>query len=316
MTKVVYGILLKNKEHEERVEVHGAQLDGVKTARVPDMAWTKEERSQMHIAEKCYLQNGLLYRRFYNRDALCVPDQCDDSGIRLRWKIIEELHNTPAAGHRGHDSTYAAVSRRFYWKNMKNEIARHISGCTLCQKHKIRRQANLTEAEPVQVPGRIGDSYNIDFVTKLPASGPQQHNMIMVAVDRFSQRVFAIPLQESATRAEAAAAFYDDIVCRHGRGQPKEIISDRDTRFGKFWKEFQNRSGTCLRFSTARQQSTNGSAERAIAVLEELMSMYCNYTHDNWAALLQQFVYAINDSPSGALQHDRTPLYVEYGYPG
>eukprot|EP01050_Picozoa_sp_SAG11_P008147 SAG11_NODE_704_length_7657_cov_38.765943_3_plen_137_part_00 len=25
-------------------------------------------------------------------------------------------------------------------------------------------------------------------------------------------------------------------------------------------------------------------------------------------------MYAINDSPSGALQHDRTPLYVEYGF--
>ena len=44
------------------------------------------------------------------------------------------------------------------------------------------------------------------------------------------------------------------------------------------------------------------------------MSMYCNYTQDNWAGLLQQFVYSVNDSPSGALQHDRTPLFVEYGF--
>jgi hypothetical protein len=312
--QIVYGILLKNKLHEENAEKHCTQLGSIKTAKIPNMVWTKEERSQMHVAEKCYLHNGLLYRRFYNRDALCVPDVCDKSKIRLRWRIIDELHNTPAAGHRGQDGTYAAVSRRFYWKNMKNDIAKFISGCAMCQKHKIRRQANLTETELVQVPGRIGDSYNVDFITKLPGSGPQQYDMIMVAVDRFSQRVFAVPMHESATGADAATAFYDEIVCRHGRGQPREIISDRDTRFGKFWKEFQNRSGTCLRFSTARQQSTNGSAERAIAVLEELMSMYCNYTQDNWAGLLQQFVYSVNDSPSGALQHDRTPLFVEYGF--
>eukprot|EP01050_Picozoa_sp_SAG11_P024170 SAG11_NODE_5070_length_1673_cov_2.507624_1_plen_137_part_00 len=98
--------------------------------------------------------------------------------------------------------------------------AKYFSGCALCQKNKIRRHANLTEAEPVKILGRNEDSYNIDFVTKFPTSGPQQHDMIMVAVDSFSQRVFAIPMHESATGADAAAAFYDDIVCRHGRGQP------------------------------------------------------------------------------------------------
>eukprot|EP01050_Picozoa_sp_SAG11_P021459 SAG11_NODE_3822_length_2206_cov_29.750831_1_plen_116_part_00 len=109
------------------------------------------------------------------------------------------------------------------------------------------------------------------------------------------------------TGEEIAKQFYDEIVCNQGRGFPKEIISDRDSRFtGKFWRALQKLAGTCIRFSTARRQSTNGAAERAISTIEEVMSIHLNYKQDNWAQLMPQFVYAINDSPSTALQEQRT----------
>jgi hypothetical protein len=314
--KIVYGILLKNKLHLEREERHATQLSDRETKpTVSQLIWTKEERGQFKLAEKCYLRDGLLYRRFQDRDCLCVPEVSDTQDIRLRFRIVKEFHDTPTSGHRGADATYAAVSRRFYWKRMKDEIQKYISGCEICQKNKIRRQANNTKLEPLHIPERIGDAYNVDFMTKLPKSGKDEFDMCMILVDRLSQRVFHINMHESATAEDCATAFYDEIVCNQGRGWPKYIVSDRDVRFtAKFWRELQRRSGTCIRFSTARQQSTNGSAERAIAVVDECISMFCNYKQDNWSQLMPQIVYAINDSPSSALQHQRTPLYVELGH--
>eukprot|EP01050_Picozoa_sp_SAG11_P006668 SAG11_NODE_527_length_8731_cov_3.883457_1_plen_159_part_00 len=82
----------------------------------------------------------------------------------------------------------------------------------------------------------------------------------------------------------------------------------------KFWKQSQYRSGTSLRFSTARQQSTNGLAERVISVIDEVLSIYVNYKQDNWAALMPQIVYSINDTPDMTASHRRSPLFIEYGF--
>ena len=66
--------------------------------------------------------------------------------------------------------------------------------------------------------------------------------------------------------------------------------------------------------STARQQSTNGGAERHNAVIEELLAMSMNYKQDNWVDILPQVTFAINDSPSAALGQGRTPFLVEHGH--
>eukprot|EP01050_Picozoa_sp_SAG11_P021993 SAG11_NODE_4040_length_2092_cov_2.909684_3_plen_244_part_00 len=152
-------------------------------------------------------------------------------------------------------------------------------------------------------------------ITDLPESGPQRYNFCLIIVDRHSQRVFHIHTWKTSKAEDVARQFYDEIVCKQDRGFPKEIISDRDSRFtAKFWRELQARSGTTIRFSTARQQSTNSAAERAVATIEEVMSMHLNYKQDNWVDLLPQLIHAINDSPSSVLGEQRTPLFVEFGF--
>ena len=135
----------------------------------------------------------------------------------------------------------------------------------------------------MQLPTRIGESYNIDFITDLPPSGTDGFDSILTIVDRFSQRVFCIPRHSEATAEHVAQMFYDVIVCEHGRGVPRETISDRDKLFvSKMWRAIQTKCGTCVRMSSARQQSTNGGAERQNAVIEEILSMTMNYKQDNF----------------------------------
>eukprot|EP01050_Picozoa_sp_SAG11_P036302 SAG11_NODE_13741_length_641_cov_2.287823_1_plen_121_part_01 len=120
---------------------------------------------------------------------------------------------------------------------MKRDVQKFTAACTFCQKFKVRRAAKLTKLEPVQLPMRPGDSYNIDFITDLPASGSEKHDFCLIVVDRFSQRVFSINSWKTVTGEQIAKQFYDEIVCNQGMGFPKELISDRDSRFtGNFWR--------------------------------------------------------------------------------
>jgi hypothetical protein len=104
-----------------------------------------------------------------------------------------------------------------------------------------------------------------------------------------------------------AEQFHDEISCRHVRGVPRELISDRDLRFTasssktkRFWEAFQRRLGTCTRFTTARNHSANGATERAIAVVEEILMMYLG-TSITKLRIGWDF-FAINNSPSSALK--------------
>ena len=160
----------------------------------------------------------------------------------------------------------------------------------------------------------------VNFLTDLPPATKQKFDMAMIVVDRFSQRVFVIPTWKIATGPMCAEQFHDEITCRNVRGVPRELISDRDVRFistsvkkKTFWEAFQRRMGTCTRFTSARNQAANGSAERAIAVIEEILMCYLNYEQTNWVGILPHLIFAINNSPSRAL-HGVTPIFCELGF--
>jgi hypothetical protein len=313
--KTIYTIQRKIQDHAAKALTHSKTISKIKTVQLPGVKWNSVERKCLSLATKHYLENGLLYRRFRNRTVLCVPNVQRSGQPLIRWTLFSEYHDTGMAGHRGLDATYTSLSRRFHWKNMKVDVQKYISACEVCQQHKIRRQNKSTKITIMQLPSKIGESYNLDFITDLPPSGSDKFDQILTIVDRFSQRVFCIPTHSEATAADVSQIFYDVIVCEHGRGVPKELISDRDKLFvSQMWQAIQKKCGTCVRMSTARQQSTNGGAERQNAVIEEIMAMSLNYAQDNWVEILPQLTFAINDSPSAALGDSRTPLLVEHGH--
>jgi hypothetical protein len=73
----------------------------------------------------------------------------------------------------------------------------------------------------------------MDWITHLPKTESGK-DAILVVVDKFTKMAHFIPTTVSATAQDTAELVFDKIFCRHGL--PKEIVSDRDTRFtSKFW---------------------------------------------------------------------------------
>ncbi|XXG62704.1 hypothetical protein AAC387_Pa05g1019 [Persea americana] len=87
----------------------------------PDLAKIVE-----HISERPDLRvvDGVLYFR----DRLCVPNLED-----LKNEIMTEAHNTRYSMHPGSTKMYQNLKNRFWWNNMKREIAAFVSRCLTCQ---------------------------------------------------------------------------------------------------------------------------------------------------------------------------------------
>ena len=76
----------------------------------------------------------------------------------------------------------------------------------------------------------------MDFITGLPMTW-RQHDSIMVVVEKLTKASNFIPVKSMYKANSIAKIFMKDIFRLHGF--PKEIISDRDTKFTfTFWKKF------------------------------------------------------------------------------
>ena len=109
---------------------------------------------------------------------------------------------------------------------------------------------------------------------------------ILVVVDKFSKYVVFIPAPSECPAEEAARIFFSNIVMHFG--MPKDIVSDRDTRFtGRFWVELFKIWVTECKFSTANHPQTDGQTERVNQMLEEYLRHYVTTAQTNWLELLE-----------------------------
>ncbi|MGV7988902.1 integrase zinc binding domain-containing protein, partial [Mycobacterium kansasii] len=79
--------------------------------------------SDQHIMGEYVLKDDFLFKG----DRLCIPR------MSLLEFLIWELHLGGIAGHFGRDKTIALVEDRFYWPNLKRDVAKVLGRCRTCQ---------------------------------------------------------------------------------------------------------------------------------------------------------------------------------------
>jgi hypothetical protein len=195
-------------------------------------------------------EGGLLtYRsRFY------IPD-CDD----LKRFIMDELHKRPYSGHPGYQKMITATRKQFYWPGLKKDIAEYLAKCIECQQVKAEHRHPTGLLQPLPIPEWKWETISMDFITGLPTSN-KQNDAIMVVVDKLSKSAHFIPVRSTCKAIDIAQVFMKEIFRLHG--MPKEIVSDRDTKFtSNFWKSLMAGLETKLLFSTAYHPQTDGQTE-------------------------------------------------------
>jgi hypothetical protein len=63
---------------------------------------------------------------------------------KSRLLVLKEEHDSPTVSHRGEKTTIAAMSRRYYWSCVREEIAHFVKTCIKCQLDRASYQENMS----------------------------------------------------------------------------------------------------------------------------------------------------------------------------
>jgi hypothetical protein len=157
------------------------------------------------------------------RNRLYIPN-CED----LKRFIMDELHKRPYTGHPGYQKMITTTRKKFHWPGYKKHIANYLAKCLECQQVKAEHRHPAGLLWPLPIPEWKWETISKDFITGLPKS-TKKNDVIMVVVDKLSKSSHFVPVKSTCKAIDIANIFMKDIFRLHG--MPKEIVSDRDTKF-------------------------------------------------------------------------------------
>ena len=114
---------------------------------------------------------------------------------------MTEAHNTRYSLHPDSTKMCHNLKNRFWWNNMKREIAAFVSRCLTCQLIKAEHQKPLGLLQPFEIPEWKWEHVTMDFVSGLPTT-KKGNNAIWVIIDRLtkSMAMRVLKMQTESTR--------------------------------------------------------------------------------------------------------------------
>ena len=231
-------------------------------------------------------QGQLLYR---DGGQLVVPNS-----PALRTWLLSSAHDTLLGGHHSAAATAAWLGERVWWANMAKAAQDYVRGCEQCQRNKPDLRGRQGLPLSIETPLGAWEVWCMDFIGPLPRTA-RGHDMILVVVDKLTRWVYYIATRQTATAQETFALLDRFVLANHDT--PKQIISDRDTRFtSRFWEDLWSAMRTELKRSTAFHPQTDGQTERANRTLIEQLRSHVDEHQADWDLLLPQLQRANNSA--------------------
>lgn len=263
-------------------------------------------RKTKRTARSFRLIDGVLYRRAKgfqeDRAALVVP-KC------LRSEILRYCHDATTAGHLGVKRTWEKVRCRYFWPKMFSYVSKYVLSCPDCQTRKQPPGRPVGFLQPIPPAGRPFQQVGMDFIGPFTKS-KAGNRYIVVITDYHTKWVEAVACP-AATAAEAARAFVEQIVLRHGA--PEKVISDRGQHFvANLTEEIFRLVGSEHATTTAYHPQANGLCERFNRTLADMLSMYVSSHHRDWDEFLPYVLFAYNSSTHETTGF--TPFFLLHGH--
>jgi transposase InsO family protein len=256
-------------------------------------------RLKVSIAECGISPSGKLTYR----DRVWVP-----SGLNMRTRVIQEIHDSSTHVHPGRESMYAIVARQFFWPGVSRAVRQFVKACDGCGSNKVWRSKRQGFLKPLPIPNRVWSELSMDFITKLPIS--EGCSNIIVLTDRLSKGVIADGLDN--IEAETVAKWFLRKYYPH-HYLPNAIVSDRGTQFtSAFWKRLCDMLKIQRRLSTSFSPETDGATERANEVVETVLKELVDWAQDDWMECLPIGVSAINGRNAASI--GVAPFFMTHGW--
>ena len=251
----------------------------------------------------------------YNKQG--VPDYdieitvCTNSLIYVseeNWdQIFNDLHSSPQAGLKGVNKTFNRINEKYYWPNMKEDIARRIQFCLKCQLFKLTRKKTKQKLLITDTALDVFDRVSLDVIGPL-AITRNDNEFILTMQDHLSRFVVAAAMPNQLT-STIADNFIRKFLCCFG--MPKSILTDNGKPFvsslmKRICKRFRIKGDT----TTPYRPASNGMIERFHHSLIEYLKQYTDQEHQ-WDEWLDLATFAYNTSVHESSQ--LTPYEVVFG---
>ena len=131
--------------------------------------------------------------------------------------------------------------------------------CLGCQKFANKPHAPASELKTIPLAWPFAQ-WGLDMVGPLRKSSPGGHTHLLVAVDKFTKWIEAVPI--TSLTASTAVNFMRSIIFRFG--VPNSIIIDNGTNFtAEEFKDFCADQGIKLNYASVAHPQSNGQVEKA-----------------------------------------------------
>jgi transposase InsO family protein len=208
----------------------------------------------------CLDEQGTMWLKEW----ICVPQD-----KALLEQIMREAHDSRYSIHPGRTNMYKDLKTRYWWKDMRRNIAYYVACCDTCSRVKIEHQKPADLLKPLEIPIWKKEDISMDFIVGLPWT-PKGNDLIWVIVDRLTKVADFVPVKVTFGTERLANLYVEHILRLHGA--PKSIVSDRGPQFvAKFWRSLHKLMGTTLHYSTTFHPQTDGQTERVNQVLEDML---------------------------------------------
>ena len=247
--------------------------------------------------------NGLVHVRFRGLARIVVPQS-------LVGDLLKEFHDDQ--NHPGIEKTTHAIAQRFWWPTRREDIARHINSCHVCQVTKAPHESMARPLHPITTPDLPNKVWAMDFITMGSAANSTACKHILTTVDLHSRHVWAVAVRTQT--AEATISALSNLI--DAIGKPEAILTDNGTNFtSNRFKNFLAKHQIKHLLTPPHRSQANGLCERTNrTIIDGLRTAKEVNPNLKWSSLLRKVVASINTQVHHVTRF--TPRFIHFGLDG
>ena len=259
-------------------------------------------RAAKQLVSECpcfCLTDDVLYRVMKDGTLRLVPPADD------RHVLFLEAHAGKFGGHLRDHKVYSQLSRHYWWKGMRRDVANWCRACETCASRQVGRPIR-----PPLVPSPVAGAFDrvgVDVIQFVHSNSGNQYAVVFI--DYLTKWVEVFPTKDQ-TALTIAQLLVTEVISRHG--VPRELLSDRGAAFlSSLLKEVCQIMGLRKVNKTAYHPQGDGLVERFNRTLTQMLSKTVDLNGKNWDEKVPYVLFAYRTSVQESTQD--SPFHLLYG---